>query len=141
LARSVGGFNFPGMGSALPLVAIVDDEESVRRALGRLVRSAGFHVQTYASGADFLHSLDGAFPQCVVLDLRMPQMSGFDVQDTLTRMGSGLPVVLITGDDSAEIRHQSLAGGAQAYLRKPVDEAMLLHAIEGAIQASPAAVR
>lgn len=129
------------MEAALPLVAIVDDEESVRRALGRLVRSAGFHVQTYASGAEFLHSLGGASPQCVVLDLRMPQMSGFDVQARLATMNTGLPVVIITGDDSTEIRHKSLAGGALAYLRKPVDEAMLLHAIEGAIQRAPAPMR
>jgi FixJ family two-component response regulator len=115
-------------------VAIVDDEESVRRALGRLVRSAGFHVQTFASGADFLHSLSGIAPQCVVLDLRMPHMSGAQVQLALTEQRSAVPVIIITGDDSAEIRQQMLNGGAKAYLRKPVDEAMLLDAIQSAIR-------
>jgi FixJ family two-component response regulator len=115
------------------LVAIVDDEESVRRALGRLVRAAGFDVQTFASGADFLHALARSRPQCVVLDLRMPRMSGFDVQDALAAAGSKVPVVIITGDDSAESRQQTLARGAKAYLRKPVDEAMLLDSIQVAI--------
>jgi FixJ family two-component response regulator len=121
------------MQAAPSLVAIVDDEESVRRALGRLVRSAGFHVQTFASGADFLHSLSRSSPQCVVLDLRMPHMSGFEVQMALVEQRSDVPVVIITGDDSAEIRLQTLSHGAKAYLRKPVDEAMLLDAIQSAI--------
>jgi FixJ family two-component response regulator len=122
------------MQTAHSLVAIVDDEESVRRALGRLVRSAGFHVQTYASGADFLHSLTRACPQCVVLDLRMPHMSGFEVQNVMAEQWAEVPVVIITGDDSLEIRQQTLNRGAKAYLRKPVDEAMLLDAIQSAIR-------
>jgi FixJ family two-component response regulator len=121
------------MQAAPSLVAIVDDEESVRRALGRLVHAAGFHVQTFASGAEFLHSLSRTSPQCVVLDLRMPHMTGFEVQLALVEQHCNVPVVIITGDDSAEIRLQTLGRGAQAYLRKPVDEAMLLDAIHSAI--------
>ena len=124
------------MHAAPALVAIVDDEESVRRALGRLVRMAGFDVQTFASGADFLHSLERTCPQCVVLDLHMPRMSGSDVQSALVEARANVPVVIITGDDSAEIRQQTLARGAKAYLRKPVDEAMLLDAIQSAIAIS-----
>jgi FixJ family two-component response regulator len=116
------------------LVAIVDDEESVRRALGRLVRSAGFHVETFASGADFLSSIGRSAPNCVVLDMRMPHMNGFEVQLALTEQRSDIPVVIITGDDSSEIRQQTLSRGAKAYLRKPVDEAMLLDAIQSAIR-------
>jgi FixJ family two-component response regulator len=116
------------------LVAIVDDEESVRKALGRLVRSAGFDVQTFASGADFLHSLARTCPQCLVLDLRMAQMSGLDVQDALEAARANVPVVIITGGDSAESRQQTLDRGAKAYLRKPVDEATLLDAIQSAIR-------
>ena len=116
------------------LVAIVDDEESVRRALGRLVRSAGFHVQTFGSGADFLSSVVRSPPHCVVLDMRMPHMNGFEVELALTEQRFDIPVVIITGDDSAEIRQQTLSRGAKAYLRKPVDEAMLLDAIQSAIR-------
>src|SRR6478609_7481951 len=106
------------MPAASSLVAIVDDEESVRRALGRLLRSAGFDVQTFASGVEFLHSLARSCPHCVVLDLRMPQMTGFDVQDALTKQHANVPVVIITGDDAVESRQQTLNRGASAYLRK-----------------------
>ena len=123
---------------ASSLVAIVDDEESVRRALGRLLRSAGFDVQTFASGIEFIHSLARSSPQCLVLDLRMPHMTGFDVQGALLEAKSDVPVVIITGDDSLESRELTLGRGARAYLRKPVDEAMLLDAIQNAIGQQPA---
>jgi FixJ family two-component response regulator len=121
------------MQAAASLVAIVDDEESVRRALGRLLRSAGFDVQTFASGSDFIHSLARSSPQCLVLDLRMPHMTGFDVQAALLETRADVPVVVITGDDSPESRELILSRGAKAFLRKPVDEAMLLDAIQSAI--------
>ena len=124
---------------ASSLVAIVDDEESVRRALGRLLRSAGFDVQTFASGVEFMHSLARSSPQCLVLDLRMPHMTGFDVQGALLEARANVPVVIITGDDSPETRDMTLGRGATAYLRKPVDEAMLLDAIQNAIGQQPGA--
>src|SRR4051812_33369167 len=114
------------MAAAPALVVIVDDEASVRQALGRLVRSAGFHVQTFASGADFLHSMSPASPHCVVRALRMPNRGGLAVQRALVQPRADVPVVIITGDDSPASRQQTLDRGAQAYLRKPVDEAMLL---------------
>jgi FixJ family two-component response regulator len=120
-----------------PTIAIVDDEESVRRALGRLIRSAGFRVETYSSGSDFLVSVQQQRPQCVVLDLRMPHVNGFHVQQALADAGLSLPVVIITGDDSAESRIRALEQGARAYLRKPVDDAMLLDAIQTAIRSHP----
>ncbi|MCG2595456.1 response regulator [Ramlibacter sp. XY19] len=125
------------MPAASSLVAIVDDEESVRRALGRLLRSAGFDVQTFASGVEFIHSLARSSPQCLVLDLRMPHMTGFDVQGALLEAKANVPVVIITGDDSLESRELTLGRGARAYLRKPVDEAMLLDAIQNAIGPQP----
>jgi FixJ family two-component response regulator len=117
------------------LVAVVDDEESVRRALGRLIRSAGFGVETYGSGVEFMQSLQRLRPHCVVLDLRMPVVSGFDVQSALVRSGTGVPVIVITGDDSPESRERILRHGARAYLRKPVDDSMLIEAIHNAIEA------
>jgi FixJ family two-component response regulator len=115
------------------LVAIVDDEESVRKALGRLVRAAGFGVATYSSGVEFMHSLQRQTPDCLVLDLRMPVVNGFDVQRALIEAGVAVPVLIITGDDSTESRERTLRQGARAYLRKPVDDAMLLDAIHTAV--------
>ena len=120
------------------LIAVVDDEESVRKALGRLIGAAGFDVQTFASGADFLRSTQQR-PHCVVLDVRMPHMDGFEVQRALMRADPPMPVVIITGDDSPECRARALQQGARAYLRKPVDDALLLDAIQSALlPASPA---
>lgn len=115
------------------VIAVVDDEESVRKALGRLIRSAGFGVETYASGIEFMQSMHRHRPDCVVMDLRMPVINGFDLQVALTRSGTALPVVIITGDDSSASRERTLGQGAAAYLRKPVDDAMLIEAIQNAL--------
>lgn len=115
------------------LVAVVDDEESVRKALGRLIRSAGFSVETFGSAVEFMHSLQRHRPDCVVLDLRMPVVSGSEVQSAMVRSGAVVPVVIITGDDSPESRARALGQGAIAYLRKPVDDTALLDAIQAAI--------
>jgi len=122
------------MHATTPLIAVVDDEESVRKALGRLLRAAGYRVETFASGSEFLRSVQQNPPQCVVLDVRMPQLNGLHVQQALTLAGTPLPVVMVTGDDSPESRERALAQGASAYLRKPVDHATLLDAIRSAIQ-------
>lgn len=124
------------MPSDTSFIAVVDDEESVLKALGRLIRSAGFNVETFSSGADFLRSLQQRQPQCVVLDLHMPLVNGFLVQDELRRTLAFVPVVIITGDDAADSRTHALSSGAKAYLRKPVDEVVLLDAIQSAIHAS-----
>ena len=116
-----------------PVVAIVDDEESVRRALERLLRSAGFAVQTFPTGAEFLRSLREHCPACVVLDLHMPDLSGLDVQILIARERFNVPIVVITGHDTPEARARVLERGAKAYLRKPVDGELLLKAIDDAI--------
>lgn len=112
---------------------MVDDDDDVRVALRRLVSSAGFAVEIYASGAEFLHSVDGHQPDCVVLDLHMVGMSGFEVQGALARTHAGIPVVIITGHDTPEARARALSLGAKAYLCKPVDDEALLSAIGAAI--------
>lgn len=114
------------------LIAVIDDEASVRMALGRLIRAAGFDVDTYATGADFLHALERRRPDCVVLDLRMPDLSGFDVQQALQQSCACLPVVVLTGDDSPHNRTRALQQGAMTYLRKPVDDALLIDSIRAA---------
>ncbi len=103
------------------LIAVVDDEEPIRKALKRLLRSAGLEVETFPSGVEFLESLVIRRPDCVVLDLHMPVMSGFEVQVRLAKSGPSVPVVVITGHDSDETRAQALAGMPVAYLRKPVN--------------------
>lgn len=115
------------------LVAVVDDEESVRKALGRLIRSAGYAVETFGSAVEFMHSLQRQRPDCVVLDMWMPAVSGLEVQSAIVRSGVAVPVIVITGDDSPETRERALRQGACAYLRKPVDDTLLLEAIQGAV--------
>lgn len=116
-----------------PHVAVVDDDEPIRKALSRLLRSWDMKVETFPSGAEFLESLETRIPDCVVLDLHMPVVSGFEVQSRMTETGVTVPVVIITGHDSDETRDRALAGFPVAYLRKPVNEQVLLDAIELAL--------
>jgi FixJ family two-component response regulator len=115
-----------------PHIAVVDDEESVRKALMRLMRSAGLSVETFGSGAEFLKSLDTRLPDCVVLDLHMPHMDGFHVQAHLAQKCAALPVIIVTGHDLPNARDRAMAGGASAFLRKPVLDRVLLSAISAA---------
>jgi len=110
-------------------ISVVDDEESVRKALSRLLRSAGMTVKTFSGGAEFLQSLADCKPDCVVLDINMPVMTGFDVLDRLATTKVPFPVVVITGLDSSEAHGRALGAGAVAYLRKPVNDQALLDAI------------
>lgn len=116
-----------------PLLAVVDDDADVRVALTRLVTSAGFAVETFASGAAFLRSVQDHEPDCVVLDLQMPEMSGFDVQGALASGHPAVPVVVMTGYDTPESRVRAVQLGAKVYLRKPVNDEALLAAISDAI--------
>ena len=92
------------------LIAIVEDEEPIRKALRRLLRSAGMDVKSFPSGVEFLESLTNQWPDCVVLDLQMPIMNGFEVQARLAELRVSIPVVIITGHDSDETRALALAG-------------------------------
>ncbi len=116
------------------LIAVVDDEEPVRKALMRLMRSAGLRVEMFGSGAEFLKSLETRLPDCVVLDLYMPHMDGFNVQAHLARKCAALPVIIVTGHDFPEAQERAMAGGASAFLRKPVHERTLLNAISTATE-------
>jgi FixJ family two-component response regulator len=117
------------MVSDVRLLAVVDDDEDTRVALTRLVSSAGFAVATFRSGAELLRSIADHEPDCVVLDLHMPEMSGFDVQGALASGHAALPVIIITGHDTSESRARAIRLGAKAYLCKPVDDEALLAAI------------
>jgi len=117
-----------------PLIAVVDDEEAVRKALGRLLQASGHAVETFNGGAEFLASLTSQRPDCVVLDIHMPGVSGFDVLQQLAVTGVRLPVVILTGHDLPDAEARALRGGASAYLRKPVNDRVLLDAINTAIR-------
>jgi FixJ family two-component response regulator len=115
-------------------IAIVDDEECVRKALSRLLRSAGIDAEAFPSGEDFLESLRARQPDCVLLDLHMPRLSGFEVQTRLRESGARLPVIIITCQDSPAAHERAFAGGAVDYLRKPVRSRTLLDAIHRAVR-------
>jgi FixJ family two-component response regulator len=119
----------------VPFIAVVDDEEPVRKALKRLLRAAGLEAEGYASGKDFLAA--ERRPDCVVLDLHMPVMSGQALLKQIRRISARLPVVVITAHDTAETRDECIAAGAAAYLRKPLDDRLLLNAISLALAKPP----
>jgi len=120
-----------------PLIAVVDDDASVCRAMVRLLKSIGMDTQTFASGSEFLtfiKAMPSFHPDCVVLDLQMPGLNGLDVQERLTGDGSPLSVIFITAYDEAGTRERALEGGAVAFLRKPFSDEVLIKALNEAIQ-------
>jgi FixJ family two-component response regulator len=123
------------MHGRVPVVAIVDDEPRVRRALQRLLGTAGFDARPFASGDEFMEHLEGI--DCVILDLHLPGMSGFDVQIALAARGVAIPVVVLTGNDTPAHRTRSLDNGARAYLTKPVDDEELLQALHALAPSAP----
>lgn len=124
------------MSPAPPFIAVIDDEEAVRKALRRLLHSAGFAVETFGGGEEFLASLTRRQPDCAVLDLHMPDVSGFDVLERLAAAGTRLPVIVITGGDSPGAEARVLGSGASACLRKPISDRLLLAAIAAALVAA-----
>lgn len=111
-------------------IAVVDDEESVRRALGRLFAAFDLEATTFASGRDFLDALTEPRPDCLVLDLQMRAPNGFDVLAELTASGVRLPVVIITAHDEPGTRERCYAAGVTAYFPKPVGAASLLSELD-----------
>ncbi|NKJ50108.1 response regulator [Burkholderia sp. SG-MS1] len=116
------------------IVAVVDDDESVCRAIKRLLHSAGIEAETFSSGDELLNTLSAIpsyRPACVILDIQMPGTGGLEVQRQLAPLG--LPIIMITAHDELVVRQAALASGAAAYLRKPFNAAILLKAVELAI--------
>ena len=117
----------------MPLIAVVDDEESVRLAFARMLRASAYEVSVFASGEEFLASLQTRRPDCVVLDFHMPGMTGRDVQRALTLASIDLPILVVTAHDRPELREKCLADGAVAYFAKPLRAADLIAAVATAI--------
>jgi len=116
-----------------PLIAVVDDEQSIRLALKRLLRSAGWDVETYSSGEEFLQAVRTHRYDWLVLDLHMPHINGHEVLSRLPELETHIPAVVITGHDTPNARVRVLSTGAAAYLPKPVDDFLLLDAIARAV--------
>ena len=122
----------------MPFIALVDDEEAVRKALVRLLRAAGLEAQGFPSGSALLHSIAARRPDCLIVDLHMPGMSGLEMLRQLRDRGISLPTVVITVAYGPHARVLCREAGASACLCKPLDESMLIDAIAAALgQSAP----
>jgi len=117
-------------------IAIVDDDESICKALKRLLSSAGFDAAAFTRGAEFLRSVEPRRPDCVVLDVHMPGMTGLEVLAKLQNSHPEVPVIIITAYDDRETHQKALEAGA-VFLRKPFNDQALLDAIQNAIGPRP----
>ena len=123
-------------------VFLIDDDPSVRRALARLIKSAGYQVETFGSARDFLdREARGEGAACLVLDIRMPGLSGLDLQRELQAADATLPIIFITGHGDVPMSVQAMKAGAVEFLTKPFGDAVLLTAIRNALERSREALR
>ncbi|MCH8037056.1 MAG: response regulator, partial [Proteobacteria bacterium] len=118
-------------------VFVVDDDEALRDSLHQLFRSAGFEVRTFGSGEEFLAGYEPGRMGCLVADVRMPGMSGFDLKKEMTARAIDLPVIMITGDGDAAVERRAGKAGVVAFFHKPVTDEVLLGAVEKAIAGGP----
>ena len=112
---------------------VIDDDESVRKAFERLLRSANLEVETFASAEEFFSGERQGDNACVIVDMRMPGSTGFDLQRELASRGIRMPVIVISASDDAQTREQARELGAVAFFRKPIDDQALLDAVWWAI--------
>jgi FixJ family two-component response regulator len=119
--------------SDIPLIAVVDDDAAVREAVQSLLRSVGFRAAAFASAQDFLQS--GRLPEtaCLIVDVRMPRMSGLELQQRLRTAQDPRPIIFITAHGDAETRTRALRAGAVAFLDKPFSDEALLRAVQAAL--------
>ena len=124
-----------------PLIAIVDDDISVCRAIQRLVRSLNMNAETFNSGAQFtklIEAVPSFHADCAILDVQMPGMTGLEVQAWLAQAGNALPIIFITAHDEVGVRERALASGAVAFLRKPFDDELLIKTLRAALASDAA---
>ncbi|HEY3598153.1 MAG TPA: response regulator [Paraburkholderia sp.] len=120
----------------VPIISIVDDDESVRVATASLIRSLGWRVKLYASAEAFLQSSDFEATACIVCDIQMPGMTGLEMQAQLVANGSRLPIVFVTAFPSDTARRQACANGARFFLHKPVDAQEMTHCLQTILDAA-----
>lgn len=121
------------MQAATIFTALVDDEAPVRKAVGRLLKSVGFEVQTFGSGLEFIESLGDRQPDCVILDIHMPEMTGFEVQARLLAAGIHLPVIFITAFEDLDLAQRLEQAETTGFLLKPFTSDELLNSITQAV--------
>ncbi|MGC2474094.1 MAG: response regulator [Candidatus Sulfotelmatobacter sp.] len=117
-----------------PFITIVDDDSLVRRAILRLVKSVGLEVDGFPSAEEFLQAHSLRDPDCLILDIGLPGMSGLDLQKRLVETRRTPPIIFVTARDEAEVRAQALQAGAFAFLGKPFSDEVLLQAIRTSLQ-------
>jgi FixJ family two-component response regulator len=116
-----------------PIVFVVDDDEAVRSSIALLVRSLSLRAETFASAQEFLDDFDAEQPGCIVLDVRMPGMSGLELQETLAEMGAIIPIIFITAHGDVPMAVGALKGGAMDFIQKPFRDQDLIDKIQAAL--------
>jgi len=111
------------------VISVVDDDESVRKSLHRLIKYMGYNVRTYHSALDFLHQGALHHHGCVIVDVRMPEIDGLELQKRLSESGVSLPVIFMTAYEDYGVRAQAMHAGALAFLQKPFSDPSLMDAI------------
>jgi FixJ family two-component response regulator len=121
---------------AAPVICVVDDDASMREALESLLKSVGFRTVVFASAKEFLNAVGHIVPNCLILDVRMPEMNGLELQQELIEENSRIPIIFISARSEASEKEQALAAGAIDFLEKPFSEDSLLRAVETAMKTS-----
>jgi two-component system response regulator FixJ len=112
------------------IIHLVDDDEAIRRSAGFMLKTSGYKVNSYASGIELLKEVKHLQPGCILLDVRMPEMDGLQVQQALQERGVGFPVIVMTGHGDVGVAVQAMKAGAVDFIEKPFEKAVLLSAIE-----------
>ena len=118
------------------IVYIVDDDEAVRHSLGLLLQSVGLLTKSFPSARTFLEDYDAAIPSCLVLDVRMPDMSGLDLQQVLAKKGIHIPTIIITGHGDIPLAVRAMKAGAMDVIEKPFNDQTLLDSVSKAVSSS-----
>ncbi len=111
-------------------IYLVDDDDAVRRSAGFMLKTSGFAVESFVSGVEFLKSVDGLAPGCILLDVRMPGMDGLEVQRALSERGITFPVIVLTGHGDVNVAVAAMKAGALDFIEKPFEKAVLVTALE-----------
>lgn len=118
-------------------VAVIDDDEEVRDALNALLEVTGFECSTFANASDFLRDYGPGRFDCLITDIKMPGISGLELQERLNALGSTLPVIVVTSAIDEQTRRRSMDAGAHAFLHKPVSETIILRQLQSALSEQP----
>jgi FixJ family two-component response regulator len=122
--------------SEFPMIAVVDDDAAIREAIQSLLRSVGLRAAVFASAEDFWHAGQRQDTACLIVDVRMPRMSGIELQRQLATAHNPMPVIFITAHGDEKTRARALRAGAVAFLDKPFSDEALLRAVHAALQSS-----